>query len=80
MHTAYMNGPFLLTGIEVRSMGNKLLNVKEVAELLNIKPGTAYLWACRKGMPSMKVCGIRRFDPDEVMAWVRKQDVSERTA
>lgn len=55
-------------------MERKLIGVREAANLLNIKIGTAYLWSSQKkdGLPSYKVGRCRRFDPEELLNWAKR--------
>jgi len=48
----------------------KLLGVKEVSEILNVKPSTLYQWAELGQMPSVKLNGSLRFDVEDVMHWI----------
>jgi excisionase family DNA binding protein len=49
----------------------KLINAKCAAEILGIKEGTIYLWSEQGRLPSFKVGRCRRFDPDEILEWLR---------
>ncbi len=55
-------------------MERKLVDVKEGAALIGVKPGTLYLWAAqhKEGLPSHKVGRCRRFDPEELLAWAKR--------
>jgi excisionase family DNA binding protein len=49
----------------------RLLTVADVAEILNVPVSTVHHWAVRgEGPPSFKVGKHRRFDADEVKAWL----------
>ena len=50
-----------------------LLDVREVARLLNCSTGSVYRAALLKKIPSLKTPGGRRFDPDDLEAWLREQ-------
>lgn len=56
----------------------KLLSIKEVSEILNVKPATLYQWAELGQIPCIKLNGALRFDIDEIMKWVKscKKEVS----
>jgi excisionase family DNA binding protein len=60
--------------MEVQDMGQKLIDAKEAASLLNVKVGTIYLWAAQKkdGLPSYRIGRCRRFDPIELLEWAKK--------
>lgn len=55
----------------------KLIDVKEVAQILNVKPSTLYQWAELGLIPCIKINGSLRFDLDDVIVWVNscKKDV-----
>jgi hypothetical protein len=39
-----------------------------------VSRSTLYEWMKNAGLPSLKVKGCRRFDPDEVAVWEREHD------
>jgi len=47
-----------------------LLTVKELAQQLQIKPGTLYAWAAQAKIPSRKIHGLLRFDRGEIEQWL----------
>jgi excisionase family DNA binding protein len=49
----------------------KLLNVKEIAEFLNVKPSTLYQWAELGQIPCFKLNGCLRFDIEDIMNWIK---------
>jgi excisionase family DNA binding protein len=59
-------------------MKDKLLNRKEVAELLGIKPETLAVWSCTKryNIPYIKVGRMVRYKYEDVEAFLnsRKQE------
>lgn len=48
----------------------KLLTVKDVAQLLNIRPSTLYQWAELGQIPSIKLNGTLRFDLEDLTKWI----------
>ena len=56
-----------------------LLDPKQVAQMLGIKPSTVYSWASRRKVPSVKVGASLRFRPSVLQAWLEKQERPERT-
>lgn len=54
----------------------KILTVKQVAELIQAKESTIYVWAEQRIIPSLKINGLVRFDEGEILAWIKtcKQD------
>ncbi len=49
----------------------KLLKVDEVADILGVSRVKVYL-LLRNGLPSVKIDGARRFQPDKVQAWIEQ--------
>jgi excisionase family DNA binding protein len=49
----------------------KLIGVKEVAEILNVKPSTLYQWAELGQIPCFKLNGSLRFDIEDIMIWIK---------
>lgn len=49
----------------------KLLKVDEVADILGVSRVKVYL-LLRSGLPSVKIDGARRFQPDKVQAWIEQ--------
>jgi len=55
-----------------RSQGTaKLLTVKELSEILAVKPKTLYSWAELHRIPCYKIKGCLRFSLPEVMEWLK---------
>ena len=49
----------------------QLIGVKEVSEILNIKPSTVYQWAELGQIPCIKLNGAVRFDIEDITNWIR---------
>jgi excisionase family DNA binding protein len=49
----------------------KLLKVEEVADILGVSRVKVYL-LLRNGLPSVKIDGARRFQPDKLQAWIEQ--------
>lgn len=49
----------------------KILNIKELSEIINVKVKTLYQWAELGQIPSIKMQGALRFDLDDVMEWIK---------
>lgn len=59
-------------------MSDQLMTVKEVAELMWLRPQTIYVMVMRKQITYLKVStGALRFDPDEIKGFLedKKQPV-----
>jgi excisionase family DNA binding protein len=58
----------------------KLLGVKEISEMLNVKPSTLYQWAELGQIPCVKLNGALRFDMEDINQWInscKKQVTSD---
>ena len=55
----------------------KLIGIKEVSEILNVKPSTLYQWAELGQIPCYKINGALRFDIEDIIKWIEscKRDV-----
>ena len=49
----------------------KIAGVKEIAEMLKMKPSTLYQWAELGQIPCIKLNGSLRFDLDDIDKWVK---------
>ena len=47
-----------------------LLTIREVSQLLHIKPSTLYAWAAQGRLPCFKIHGLVRFRRDEIDQWL----------
>ena len=53
------------------SLGEQLLTVQDVAELLNISASAIYHWRMAgDGPPAIKINNAVRFDPQQLAAWI----------
>ncbi len=55
-----------------------MLTVRQVAELLGVHEDWVYDQAASGELPSYKLGGARRFDPDEVRGWIAEHRTTER--
>jgi predicted DNA-binding transcriptional regulator AlpA len=59
---------------------DKLLNPKQLAEILNVKPGTVFSWLSR-GVPlppSIKIAGSTRWRQEAVLKWIEEKEKGQR--
>jgi len=57
----------------------KLLNPQELAEALNVRPGTIYSWLSRGvDIPHVKIGGSVRFREKAVMEWLLQKERERR--
>ena len=53
----------------------KLLNPSQLAEILNVQPGTIYSWLSRGvDIPHVKIAGTVRFREKAVMDWLTEKE------
>jgi excisionase family DNA binding protein len=53
----------------------KLLNPSQLAEILNVRPGTVYSWLSRGvEIPHVKIAGTVRFREKAVMDWLMEKE------
>ncbi len=53
-----------------------LLTAEAIAETFQVKVSTIKRWARENQIPSVKVGGTVRFDPDEVARFIKQKDAS----
>lgn len=49
----------------------KLLTVKEISEMLQVKPSTIYVWTEQRLIPHFKLNGALRFSETEILTWIK---------
>ena len=57
---------------------DSMMTVRQVAELLRVHENWVYDQAASGELPSYKIGGTRRFDPDEVRGWIVEHREAER--
>ena len=57
--------------IETLRSRTAALKVAEVAELFGVTPQHIYRMAANGSIPSFRISGSVRFDPDEMAAWLK---------
>lgn len=65
--------------VETLKSKNGALKVSEVAKLLGVSPQHIYRLAASGGIPSFRVSGAVRFDPDDVASWLRGKQAPSTT-
>jgi len=55
-----------------------MMTVRQVAELLGVHENWVYDQAASGELPSYKIGGTRRFDPDELRGWIAEHREHER--
>jgi len=59
--------------VEILKSRTGALKVAEVAELFGVTPQHIYKMAASGRIPSFRISGSVRFDPDEVAAWLKEK-------
>jgi excisionase family DNA binding protein len=59
--------------IETLKSRTEALKVAEVAKLFGVTPQHIYRMAANGGIPSFRISGSVRFDPDDVAAWLKEK-------
>lgn len=57
------------------SKNHPLINVQEVAQLLNMAVTTVYKMVSQRRIPFVKIGGALKFDPTQVERWIQDQTV-----
>jgi excisionase family DNA binding protein len=57
-----------------------MMTARQVAELLGVHENWVYDQAASGELPSYKIGGARRFDPDELRGWIAEHRERERSA
>ena len=55
-----------------------MMTARQVAELLGVHENWVYDQAANGELPSYKIGGTRRFDPDELRGWISEHREAER--
>jgi excisionase family DNA binding protein len=56
----------------------KLIDIKEVSEMIGVKKPTIYEWVRTGKIPFRRLNGLIRFDPDEINEWVESQKTYDK--
>ena len=65
-----VNTPQPIESLQLNGV-KKLLKVEDVADILGVSRVKVYL-LLRNDLPSVKIDGARRFQPDKVQAWIEQ--------
>ncbi|MDQ3378707.1 MAG: helix-turn-helix domain-containing protein [Actinomycetota bacterium] len=57
-----------------------MMTARQVAELLGVHENWVYDHAASGALPSYKIGGTRRFEPDELRGWIAEHRERERNA
>ena len=62
-----------MTLVENLKSRKRALNVRELAELFDVTPQHIYKMAASGSIPSFRVLGAIRFDPENVACWLQEK-------
>jgi excisionase family DNA binding protein len=60
--------------IEILEGRRQALRVNEVADLLCVTPQHIYKMAARGALPSLRIAGAIRFDPQDLVTWLKTKE------
>ena len=60
--------------VEILEGRRQALRVNEVADLLCVTPQHIYKMAARGALPSLRIAGAIRFDPQDLVNWLKAKD------
>ena len=56
----------------------RLIDVEEVAHMLDMSKDTIYKWACQRKIPSVKCGRLTKFDLQEIDNWIKRNSRKEK--
>jgi len=59
--------------VEILESKKQALRVRDVATLLCVTPQHIYKMAASGALPSLRIAGAVRFDPQELASWLRER-------
>jgi excisionase family DNA binding protein len=77
MKTATENKRIKLNLKELLARG-ALIKPEELAQAMNVSPGTIYMWITRGTIPHLAFGKSKRFDPEEIAEWIRGHRVGAK--
>lgn len=51
----------------------RLFDIKQLSEILNVKPKTIYDWTHKGQIPYIKIGRLLRFDLNDIERWIRNK-------
>ena len=59
-------------------MNRRLVNVVEVAQMLDVRPGTVYTWVSQRRIPFVKCGRSTKFDLEKIGQWIEENSIEEK--
>lgn len=61
-----------------KNVNRRLLNVEEVAHMLDMSTGTIYKWVTQRKIPFVKCGRLTKFDLQKIELWIEENSMEER--
>ncbi len=59
-------------------MNRRLLNVEEIAHLLDMSKDTIYKWVTQRKIPFVKCGRLTKFDLQKIEKWIEENSIEEK--
>lgn len=61
-----------------KAMNQRLINPKELSDMLEISVNTVYSWVSQRKIPFVKCGRLTKFDVRKIDEWIEKNSVEEK--
>jgi len=61
-----------------KAVNRRLLNVEEVAHMLDMRTSTIYEWVSQRRIPFVKCGRLTKFDLQRIDEWIKESSVEEK--
>ena len=61
-----------------KTVNRRLLNVEEVAHLLDMSKDTIYKWVTQRKIPFVKCGRLTKFDLQKIEKWIEENSIEEK--
>jgi len=65
-------------GRKFTQVNRRLLNVEEVARMLDMRTSTIYAWVSQHRIPFVKCGRLTKFDLEKIGEWIEENSIEER--
>ena len=59
-------------------MEKRLINIKELSEMIGVKNDTLYRWVSQKRIPYVKAGRLTKFDLEAIDEWIKDSSVASK--
>ncbi len=63
---------------KIKEMNRRLINIEEVAHMLDMKTGTIYKWVTQRRIPFVKGGRLTKFDLEKIERWIEGKSIEEK--